>query len=207
VAETIVWPRSSEQHTIDGVAELTTPRLLLREWHEDDLAPFAALNADPEVMRYFPHELTRAQSDDLARFAQGLIAMHGWGLWAVEVRGGAPFIGFVGLNRPRFEAHFTPAIEVGWRLDRPHWGHGYATEAAAAALTFAFDELQSAEVVSFTSPLNEPSVRVMRRLGMTRDPDDDFDHPAVADGPLRRHALYRIGREQWPRERERLVSH
>jgi ribosomal-protein-alanine N-acetyltransferase len=179
------------------MAEIATQRLLLRHWREEDLAPFAALNSDAEVMRYFPAPLTRAQSDDLARFAQGLITVHGWGLWAVEMRGGAPFIGFVGLNRPRFEAHFTPAIEIGWRLDRPHWGHGYATEAATAALTFAFDELRCPEVVSFTSLVNERSLRVMRRLGMTRDPADDFDHPAVADGPLRRHALYRMRRERW----------
>lgn len=182
------------------MAELTTQRLLLREWREEDLAPFAALNGDPEVMRYFPHELTRAQSDEFARYVQGMIAVHGWGLWAVEVYGGAPFIGFVGLNRPRFEAHFTPAIEIGWRLDRPYWGHGYATEAAGAALTFAFEDLGSSEVVSFTSLINERSIRVMRRLGMSHDPADDFDHPAVPAGPLRRHALYRITHEQW-RER------
>lgn len=179
------------------MTEITTSRLLLREWRETDLAPFAALNGDPEVMRYFPTTLTRAESDEFARFLQGLIAVQGWGLWAVEVLGGAPFIGLVGLNRVRFEAHFTPAIEVGWRLDRPYWGRGYATEAAAASLTFAFAELGCAEVVSFTSLLNEPSLRVMRRLGMTRDPSDDFDHPSVADGPLRRHALYRITRERW----------
>jgi RimJ/RimL family protein N-acetyltransferase len=182
------------------VAELTTGRLLLRQWRDEDLAPFAALNADPEVMRYFPAPLTRTQSDEFARFAQGMIAVHGWGLWAVEVRGGAPFIGFVGLNRPRFEAHFTPAIEIGWRLDRPQWGQGYATEAAAAALTFAFEEPDCSEVVSFTSLINEPSLRVMRRLGMSHDPADDFDHPALADGPLRRHALYRMPREQWLRQ-------
>jgi ribosomal-protein-alanine N-acetyltransferase len=179
------------------VAQITTQRLLLRQWCEEDLEPFAALNGDPEVMRYFPATLTRPESDAFARYVQGLIAVHGWGLWAVEVPGGAAFIGFVGLNRPRFEAHFTPAIEVGWRLDRRYWGHGYATEAARAALTFAFDDLECAEVVSFTSPLNERSMRVMRRLGMTRDPADDFDHPALAEGPLRRHALYRMDREQW----------
>ncbi len=178
------------------MAQITTQRLLLREWREDDLAPFAALNADPEVMRYFPAALTRVESDEFAHYVQGLLALHGWGLWAVEVRGVAPFIGFVGLNRPRFEAHFTPAIEVGWRLDRPHWGRGFATEAAAAALTFAFDELGCSEVVSFTSPVNQRSIRVMRRLGMSRDPADDFDHPAVSDGPWRRHVLYRVAREQ-----------
>jgi ribosomal-protein-alanine N-acetyltransferase len=177
------------------VAEIATRRLLLRQWCEEDLAPFAALNGDPEVMRYFPATLTRAESDELARH------IHGWGLWAVEVGGGPAFIGFVGLNRVRFEAHFTPAIEIGWRLDRPYWGHGYATEAAAAGLSFAFDVLECPEVVSFASLLNERSMRVMRRLGMSRDPAEDFDHPALADGPLRRHALYRISRERWARER------
>jgi RimJ/RimL family protein N-acetyltransferase len=179
------------------VAEITTGRLLLRHWYEEDLAPFAALNGDPEVMRYFPSTLTPDESDEFARYIQGLIAVQGWGLWAVEVLGGAPFIGFVGLNRPRFEAHFTPAIEVGWRLDRPYWGHGYATEAAAAALAFAFEELACPEVVSFTSRVNARSMRVMRRLGMSHDPADDFDHPALADGPLRRHVLYRMRRERW----------
>ena len=184
------------------MAELTTRRLMLRHWCEEDLAPFAALNGDPEVRRYFPDPLTRAQSDEFARFVQGLLSVHGWGLWAVEVRGGAPFIGFVGLNRPRFDAHFTPAIEVGWRLDRTYWGHGYATEAAAAALTFAFGELKCPEVVSFTSLVNRRSLRVMRRLGMSHDPADDFDHPAVPAGPLRRHALYRMRAEQWSERRE-----
>ena len=177
--------------------ELSTPRLLLRQWRDDDLAPFAALNADPEVMRYFPAPLTPARSDELAGFAHAAIDRQGWGWWAVEVRGGAPFIGFVGLNRPSFEAHFMPAVEVGWRLDRPYWGHGYATEAASAALSFAFDELHCPEVVAFTGVENERSRRVMRRLGMTHDPTDDFDHPNVADGPLRRQVLYRMAAERW----------
>jgi RimJ/RimL family protein N-acetyltransferase len=176
---------------------LSTERLLLRQWRDEDLAPFAALNADPEVMRHFPARMTRAESDEFAAYIRTLIARHGWGLWAVEVRDGPPFIGFVGLNRPRFEAHFTPAIEVGWRLDRPHWGHGYATEAASAALTFAFDRLQLPEVVSFTTEANQRSIAVMRRLGMSHDPADDFDHPALADGTLRRHVLYRMHRERW----------
>jgi RimJ/RimL family protein N-acetyltransferase len=180
------------------VAQITTQRLLLRQWYEEDLAPFAALNGNPEVMRYFPATLTPAESDEFARYIQGLIAVQGWGLWAVEVRGGAPFIGFVGLNRPRFEAHFTPAIEVGWRLDRPYWGHGYAIEAAAASLSFAFEALECAEIVSFTSLINERSIRLMRRLGMSHDPSDDFDHPGLADGPLRRHVLYRMRREPRP---------
>lgn len=179
------------------MTELTTPRLVLRQWREDDLAPFAELNADPEVMRHFPAPMTRAQSDEFAAFVRDTIDRQGWGFWAVEVRDGSPFIGFVGLNRPTFDAHFTPTVEVGWRLHRPHWGHGYATEAAAAALTFAFEELDCPEVVAFTTTTNDRSVRVMERLGMSHDPADDFDHPRLADGPLRRHVLYRIGREQW----------
>jgi RimJ/RimL family protein N-acetyltransferase len=179
------------------VTELTTERLLLRQWRDDDLAPFAALNADPEVMRYFAAPLTRAQSGAFLKRAYSTIYREGWGLWAVEVRDGDPFIGFVGLNAPGFDDHFTPALEVGWRLDRFHWGHGYATEGASAALTFAFEELGVAEVVSFTTVGNERSRRVMERLGMSRDRGDDFDHPSVPDGPLRRHVLYRIGPERW----------
>ncbi|MGO9971331.1 MAG: GNAT family N-acetyltransferase [Solirubrobacteraceae bacterium] len=175
--------------------ELATPRLLLRQWRQADLDPFAALNADPEVMRYFPAPLTKAQSDQFAAHVQAMIARQGWGLWAVELVDVAPFIGFVGLNQPRFEAHFTPAVEVGWRLDRRYWGHGYATEAARASLTFGFDRLGRDEVVSFTAAVNDQSRRVMQRLGMSHDPADDFDHPAIPVGPLRRHVLYRMSRE------------
>jgi RimJ/RimL family protein N-acetyltransferase len=171
--------------------ELKTPRLILRQWRDSDLAPFAELNADPEVMRYFPAVLTRAESDASAERLRAELDEQGWGLWALEVPGVARFIGFVGLDRVRFEAHFTPAIEVGWRLERRSWGRGYATEAARAALRFAFEELRCPEVVSFTALANAPSRRVMERLGMTHDPADDFDHPAVPDGPLLRHALYR----------------
>jgi RimJ/RimL family protein N-acetyltransferase len=172
-----------------------TERLVLRQWRDDDLEPFAALNADLEVMRYFPAPLTRAQSDALAERERERIARGGWGLWAVEVVDGPPFVGFVGLARPAFDAHFTPAVEVGWRLAREHWGRGYATEAARAALAFGFDELDLAEIVSFTSVLNERSQRVMDRIGMSRDLDGDFDHPSLPAGhPLRRHVLYRIGR-------------
>ena len=173
------------------MSELITSRLRLRQWRDADLAPFAALNADPEVMRYFPATLTQAQSDQLAGYVRDTIERQGWGLWAVEVAGGPPFAGFVGLNRVSFEAHFTPAVEVGWRLAGPCWGNGYATEAATAALSFGFEQLDLDEVVSFTSAINEPSIRVMRRLGMIHDAAGDFDHPR-AEGPLRRHVLYRI---------------
>lgn len=121
-----------------------------------------------------------------------MIALRGWGLWAVEVKDGPQFIGFVGLNEVDFEAHFTPAVEVGWRLARQHWGNGYATEAARAAVDFAFQELALQEIVSMTTVANERSRRVMGRLGMVRDPADDFDHPRVPAGPLRRHVLYRL---------------
>jgi RimJ/RimL family protein N-acetyltransferase len=177
------------------VSELTTGRLKLRQWRDADLAPFAALNADPEVMRYFPSTLAQEQSDEFASYVYETIERQGWGLWAVEVTDGPPFIGFVGLNRVSFEEHFTPAVEVGWRLDRPFWGNGYATEAAAAAVTFGFEQLDLEEIVSFTSTVNEPSIRVMRRLGMRRDAAGDFDHPRVAEGsPLRRHVLYRLAK-------------
>lgn len=155
------------------------------------------MNADPAVMEFFPAPLTRAESDALADRAQAALAQQGWGLWAVEVVGGAAFIGFVGLAERRFEAHFTPAVEVGWRLARAHWGRGYATEAGEAALTVGFEDVGLDEIVSFTAVANLRSRRVMERLGMTHDPADDFDHPFLdADDPLRRHVLYRLGREQ-----------
>jgi RimJ/RimL family protein N-acetyltransferase len=177
------------------VTELRTPRLVLRQWRDADLAPFAALNADPEVMRHFPSVLTRAESDAWVLGARALIAARGWGLWAVEVAEGAPFIGFVGLAQPSFDAHFTPAVEIGWRLAREHWGSGYATEGAGTAISFAFDELGLEEIVSFTTIANDRSRRVMERLGMTHDPTDDFDHPRLAPGdPLRPHVLYRLRR-------------
>lgn len=180
------------------MAELRTKRLLLRQWRDEDLEPFAELNADPETMRYFPAPPHREQSDALAEHARGHIDEEGWGIWAVEVVGAASFIGFVGLARPSFEEHFTPAVEVGWRLAREHWGHGYATEAGRAALGYGFEELDLDEIVSFTSGLNEPSRRVMERLGMSHDPADDFEHPRVPVGhPLRPHVLYRLSRADW----------
>jgi ribosomal-protein-alanine N-acetyltransferase len=177
---------------------LTTARLRLRQWREEDLAPFAALNADPQVMEFFPKVLTRAESDAVAGRIRDHFARHGFGLWAVEVPGAADFVGFVGLAVPSFEAHFTPCVEIGWRLAREHWGHGYATEAATAALAFGFVDRALEEIVAFTVPANIPSRRVMGRLGMRRLPADDFEHPAIADGhPLRSHVLYRLRRADW----------
>jgi RimJ/RimL family protein N-acetyltransferase len=177
---------------------LTTARLRLRQWREEDLAPFAALNADPQVMEFFPKVLTRVESDAVAGRIRDHFARHGFGLWAVEAPGAADFVGFVGLAVPSFEAHFTPCVEIGWRLAREHWGHGYATEAATAALAFGFVDRALEEIVAFTVPANIPSRRVMGRLGMRRLPADDFEHPAIADGhPLRSHVLYRLRRADW----------
>lgn len=146
-------------------------------------------------MRYFPQVLTAGQSDALAGRIRQRMAEDGFGFWAVEVPGRAPFIGFTGLSRPRFTAHFTPCVEIGWRLAFAHWGQGYASEAAAAALHHAFAILGLDEVVALTVPANTRSQAVMRRIGMAGDPADDFDHPDLPDGhALRRHVLYRIRR-------------
>lgn len=172
---------------------IRTERLLLRRWRPEDRQSFAALNADPRVMRYLPGLLSREESDALTARIEAHFDEHGFGLWAVEVTGVAPFAGFVGLSVPRFEAPFMPAVEIGWRLAAGHWQRGYATEAARAALRFGFDEIGLEEIVSFTVPANRPSRGVMERIGMARDPAGDFDHPSLPPGhPLRRHVLYRI---------------
>jgi len=172
---------------------LATGRLLLRTWRESDLAPFAALNADPRVMEFFPKVLTREESDQRAIQVTEHFDRHGFGLWAVEVKGVADFIGFVGLNVPTFTAHFTPCVEIGWRLAYAHWNRGYATEAAQAAVAFAFDELQLEEIVALTAVGNHRSRRVMTHLGMTYSAHDDFEHPALPEGHvLRKHVLYRL---------------
>jgi RimJ/RimL family protein N-acetyltransferase len=175
-----------------------TARTVLRRWRPEDLAPFAALNADAEVMRHFPAVLSRAESDALAGRIEEQFARHGFGLWALELPG-VPFAGYVGLSVPRFEAAFTPCVEIGWRLARDHWGHGYACEAAGAVLAFGFEQLGLPEIVSFTVPANTRSRRVMERIEMTRDPAEDFLHPLLPEGhPLRRHVLYRKSRYTAP---------
>ncbi|WP_374381537.1 GNAT family N-acetyltransferase [Dongia sp.] len=177
------------------MATLVTERLLLRPWRETDKAPFAALNNDPRVYATLAGPMTRAESDAFADRIAAHIAEHGWGLWAVEVPGIADFIGYVGLSRPRFEAPFTPCVEIGWRLAFAHWGKGYATEAARAVLDFGFGTLKLPEIVSFTTVSNVRSCAVMERLGLTHDARDDFDHPMLAaDHPLLRHVLYRMRR-------------
>jgi RimJ/RimL family protein N-acetyltransferase len=180
------------------VADLRTDRLLLRHWRDDDRAPFAALNADPEVMRHFPAPLGREESDALADAIEADLEREGWGWWALEVSGTGAFIGFAGLRRVGFEAHFTPAVEIGWRLAREAWGHGYATEAARGAARYGFEELGLDEIVSFTAAGNARSRAVMERLGMTHDAGGDFDHPRVPEGhPVRRHVLYRLRADDW----------
>jgi RimJ/RimL family protein N-acetyltransferase len=177
---------------LDAEPELQTARLRLRRWMEADREPFAALNADPMVMEYSPDLLTRQQSDSLIEAIESGFEQRGFGLWAVEVRATGTFIGFTGLNEPSLEAHFTPTVEVGWRLARTAWGEGYATEAARASLAFGFEEIGLDQIVSFTSAENMRSRAVMERIGMTRNPDDDFDHPDLPNThPLRWHVLYR----------------
>jgi ribosomal-protein-alanine N-acetyltransferase len=173
--------------------ELITSRLKLRRWQPADREPFAAMNADPVVMEHFPACLSRRQSDDLIEAIEAGFDRCGYGLWALEVRASGEFVGFTGLAIPSFDAHFTPAVEVGWRLMRSAWGNGYATEAALAALAFGFEEAGLTGVVSFTATENRRSRAVMERIGMAHDPDEDFDHPDLPAGdPLRRHVLYRI---------------
>lgn len=170
---------------------IRTERLLLRQWRESDREPWAALNADPEVRRHFPSVLTRAESDAAFERISSALESRGWGLWAVDLDG--ELLGFTGLSTVADDLPCAPATEIGWRFARHAWGHGYATEAATAVVAHAFGELGLAELVSFTAVSNQPSMRVMERIGMVRDPSGDFEHPAVPEGsPLRAHVLYRL---------------
>lgn len=178
-----------------SVTALSTDRLLLRQWEDDDLLPFAELCADPEVMEHFPAPLPPEQAAELIGRHRALLDAGEPGLFAVEVEESGDFIGFVGLAVPTFTAPFTPCVEIGWRLARTAWGHGYATEAGRAVLAHGFETLGLDEIVSFTTRANLRSRAVMERLGMTRDPDADFEHPALEPGnPLRSHVLYRLPR-------------
>lgn len=181
--------------------QMRTERLLMRRWSPEDRAPFANMNADERVMEYFPDVLEQQASDALAARADAHLAEHGWGLWALEVAEGenrGRFVGFTGLAVPSWEAAFTPCVEIGWRLPQWAWGRGYATEAARAALQVAFTELGLDEVVSFTAVCNERSQAVMRRIGMTRDPEGDFDYPTIPLGhPMGRSVLYRLSSGDW----------
>ena len=178
--------------------ELHTPRLRLRGWRTEDLRGFAALNADPEVMRHFPSVMSRAQSDAMARRIQAHFALHGFGQWVLERREQPGLIGALGLQQVNFEAAFTPAVEIGWRLQRAHWRQGYAREAAEAVLAYAFESLQLNEVLAFTVPANRPSQGLMQRLGMQHQAAQDFEHPLLPVGhPLRQHVLYRLSQASW----------
>lgn len=177
--------------------ELRTERLLLRRWRPEDREAFAAMNADPRVMEFFPGTLPRSESDAMVDRIEAHFERHGFGYWAAELPGIAALAGLVGLAVPRFEAAFTPCVEIGWRLAPAQWGRGLATEAARAALDFGFRCLQLPEILSFTVPANVRSRRVMEKIGMTHAPAEDFDHPLLPEGhALRRHVLYRCRRPE-----------
>jgi RimJ/RimL family protein N-acetyltransferase len=173
-------------------APLQTDRLQLRRWRPSDRAPFIRLNADLRVMEHFPSLLTPAESTQMMARIEAHFAHHGFGLWVAELLSTGEFTGFIGLNIPTFESHFTPCVEIGWRLAPEFWGGGLATEGARAVLHHAFTALALPEIVAFTVPANHRSRRVMEKLAMTHNPADDFDHPRLPAGhPLRRHVLYR----------------
>ncbi|MGC1310272.1 MAG: GNAT family N-acetyltransferase [Phormidesmis sp.] len=179
------------------IYELETDRLRLRQWTEADKVPFAQLNADERVMKFFPRTLSRPESDALVERMQSEIAQRGWGWWAVEVKDQHRFIGFVGLNVPAADLPFNPCVETGWRLAFDAWGQGYATEAARTAVAFGFETLELAEIVAFTPLRNVRSQSVMRKLGMHRA-EQTFMHPSVPDGsPVKEHCLYKLSRTDW----------
>jgi RimJ/RimL family protein N-acetyltransferase len=178
---------------------LRTDRLILRHWRDSDREPFHALSSDPEVMEHFPALMTREQSDGMASRIETSFQERGLGLWALEIPGVAPFLGYTGLAVPRFESPtFGSCVEIGWRIAKAHWGHGYVTEAARAALDDGFSRLNLPEVLSFTVQENRRSWSVMDRLGMRRTPELDFDHPMIPDGHrLKRHIVYRMTKQDW----------
>lgn len=177
---------------------LQTQRLILRRWQESDRQPFAEINADPRVMEFFPNMLTREQSDRVVDRIEAAFAQRSFGLCAVELKSNRRFLGFIGLSVPNFYAHFTPCVEIGWRLASHAWGQGFATEGARAMAAYAFETLKLNSLVSFTAEQNLRSRRVMEKIGMTFDPTDSFDHPNLPDGHLlRRHVLYRLRAEEF----------
>lgn len=177
---------------------METTRLRLRRWKAHDVTHLAAINADPMVMEHFPRVLSPQETAAMVQRVEQGFEARGFGLWCVEVKSGATCIGFVGLSVPAFEAPFMPCVEVGWRLGRPWWGHGYATEAARASLDFGFCQAGLDEIVSFTVAANVRSRAVMERLGMARNPAEDFDHPNLPKWHAqRRHVLYRLPQARW----------
>ncbi len=186
--------------------ELETERLRLRQWRESDWPVFAEMSAHPEVMAYFPKLLQAKESRELAEKYQQLLVRQGWGLWAVALKEPDQFIGFVGLHAPSADLPFSPCLEIAWRLHRPFWGKGYATEAANQALAFAFESLSVGNVLSFTSCANQPSRRVMERLGMVNT-DHNFKHPDLGPNhPLAEHVLYAISQEEWRKKLSTLAN-
>ncbi len=176
---------------------IETPRLILRQWRDADIDPWAEMNADPRVMEFFPALYDRARAEETVARMREEIERDGYGFWAVEIKATGAFAGMIGLNEVAGDIPVHPKTEVGWRLAFDAWGHGYATEGAQAALRFAFGNLGWPEVVAFTAAVNERSQRVMRRLGMVCDPASDFEHPRLPEGSaLRHHVLYRIRRER-----------
>ncbi|MFF0298509.1 GNAT family N-acetyltransferase [Kitasatospora sp. NPDC004614] len=173
--------------------ELTTPRLLLRQWQDSDLDRWAELNADPEVRRYFGAVMTREQSAGALEAFRAELAERGWGWWAVELRDGGRFLGFAGLD-PVDEEAPVEGVEAGWRLHRDVWGHGYATEAARAVLRYGFEELALPEILALIAAGNAPSRAVAERLGMTYDPAADFEDVTLPPGEHRRTVVYRLKR-------------
>lgn len=183
---------------VDPGVHLETERVRLRPWCDADIEPFSAFNADAEAMRYFPWTYNRAESEASMDRFRAHFAEHGWGPWVVEVPGETSFAGVVGLSTIQFEAHFTPAVELGLRIQPALQGRGFATEAARASVAFGFQRAGLKEIVAMCTPDNRASRRVMEKLGMTRDPADDFDHPAVgASHPMRRVVLYRLRADNW----------
>ncbi|MEZ4233345.1 MAG: GNAT family N-acetyltransferase [Polyangiaceae bacterium] len=179
---------------------LRTERLLMRPFNESDRDAFAAINADPRVMEHYPAPLSRAQSDAFLDRIASAFEAQGFGLWALEVPGRFPLLGYTGLAIPVWKNHLTPCVEVGWRLGHEHWGQGYASEAARAALSCAFERLGLEEVLSFTSLPNRRSARVMQRIGMRRDEASDFAHPNLPpEHPLSLHIVYRAAAADWPK--------
>jgi 3-dehydroquinate dehydratase/shikimate dehydrogenase len=176
---------------------IKSERLILRPWRKEDLEPFTQLNADPRVMQYFPSTLNPEESHQLFKRINAKIDERGWGFWAVSLKENDTFIGMIGLNdldKSNFPVHFTPAVEVGWRLAYDYWNKGYATEGATACLKYGFETLKLDEIVAFTAVKNLRSRAVMEKIGMHHDPKDDFEHPKIPEGhSLRRHVLYRIG--------------
>jgi [ribosomal protein S5]-alanine N-acetyltransferase len=174
---------------------IETPRLILRQWQEGDHEPYIQLNADPEVMKFFPSVMAPVQTAAQIEKIAAYIDQHGYGFFAVERKDNRQFIGFTGLGDPGFKADFTPCIEIGWRLSKENWGQGFATEAALACLDFSFDKLGLDEIYSFTSIYNKRSELVMQRIGMSKI--GEFDHPLIADGHiLKKHVVYKIAADR-----------